>query len=136
MSSVTEQVLVLVKALLLGATSAGQSVDRGRVDPFSTDELPALNVRRGPTDEAAWADGRDHVTLSFDVDAEVRGADWETLADALQEEVYAVLKASTDLNTLVRGLRRVSTDPTAESADGVAGRITARFQCQFLQRRG
>lgn len=136
MSSKAEQVLELVKVLLLGATGAGQSVSRGRVDPFAPDELPALNVRRGPTDETAWAQGQDHIALTFDIDVEVRGADWETQADTLQEQVYALLKGSAPLQALVSGLRRISTDPTAESGDGVAGRITARFQCQFLQRRG
>lgn len=136
MSSKAEQVLELVKVLLLGATGAGQSVWRGRVDPFAQEDLPALNVRRGPTDETAWAQGQDHIALTFDIDVEVRGADWETQADTLHEQVYDLLKGSAPLQALVSGLRRVSTDPTAEAGDDVAGRITARFQCQFLQRRG
>lgn len=136
MNSKTEEVLELVKVLLLGATGAGQHVERGRIDPLAPEDLPALIVRRGATDETAWAQGQDHIALTFDIDAEVRGADWETQADTLQEQVYALLKGSAPLQALVSGLRRISTDPTAESGDGVAGRITARFQCQFLQRRG
>ncbi len=134
--SVIEQMLVQVQALLLGATSAGQNVTRGRADPFSREELPAINVRRAPSTHEPQGQGRDRVTAMFDVDIEVRGDDWETQADALHASVDELLTQSPVLAGLVSGLRCISTDAQAEGGDDTAGRITARYQAQLLQRRG
>lgn len=136
MHSTPELVLQRVQAVLLGATAAGARVERGRVDPFGVDELPALNVRRGQTSHEPWTQDLDRVTLSFDVDVEVRGADWETEADALHLSVDNLLTNDLTLAGLVRGLRCTATSPDAEKGDDVAGRLTATYQCQLIQRRG
>lgn len=132
----TEDVLQRVRAVLLGVTPAGARVERGRVDPFAVEELPAINVRRGPGSQEAWAQGLDLITLNFDIDMEVRGEDWETQVDALHGQVDAILTTDPTLGGLVRGLRCTGTSPDAEKGDEVAGRLTATYQCQFLQRRG
>lgn len=136
MATTTELVLQRVQAVLLGATAAGSRVERGRVDPFSVDELPALNVRRGPTSSQAWAEGKDHVTLSFDVDIEVRGSDWETESDAMHQVIDGLLTRDADLAGAVKGLRCTATAPDAEKGDDVSGRLTVTYECQFIQRRG
>jgi len=136
MQSTVEQVLDQVKASLLGATGAGSRVERGRVDGFDQAELPALNVRRAPTSTEPFGDGMDKVVMQFEVDCQVEGADWETLADALHMDVETALHSNATLKQMLRALRCVSTEPDAEGGNGTSGRITARYQAYFLQRQG
>lgn len=135
MATRVEIALEQVKAVLLGATAAGTSVERGRVDAFGLDELPAINIRRANTSSEAMARGVDQVIVSFDLDIEVRGAGWETLADAIHEEVDGLLTQDSLLSELLTGLRCVSTAADAEGGDDVAGRLTVVYQGKFLQRR-
>lgn len=135
MATRVEIALEQVKAVLLGATAAGTSVERGRVDAFGLDELPAINIRRANTSSEAMARGVDQVIVSFDLDIEVRGAGWETLADSIHEEVDGLLTQDSLLSELLTGLRCVSTAADAEGGDDVAGRLTVVYQGKFLQRR-
>jgi hypothetical protein len=135
-ASIIEQVLARVQAALLGATAAGARVERGRVDALGLGEVPALIVRRSRTDSTPHARGLDHQLITFEVDIEVRGADWETQADALHVDVDTVLVNDPALAQLAQGLYCTGTDATAEAGDETAGRITARYQAQTLTRRG
>ena len=135
MATRVEIALEQVKAVLLGATAAGASVERGRVDAFGLDELPAINIRRANTSSEAMARGIDQVIVSFDLDIEVRGADWETQADAIHEEVDGLLTQDALLIEMLSGLRCVSTAADAEGGDDVAGRLTVVYQGKFIQRR-
>jgi hypothetical protein len=135
MASTVEQLLVQVHASLVGTTAAGTRVTRGRADAFDRAELPALNVRRATTGVEAWADGLDLVTVVFDLDCEVRGEDWETTSDALHLAADTAMQSNAALNAMVRGFRCESTEATGEAGDDVAGRLTARYRAQFLQRR-
>lgn len=135
MATRVEIALEQVKAVLLGATAAGASVERGRVDAFGFDELPAINIRRANTSSEPMARGIDQVIVSFDLDIEVRGADWETQADAIHEEVDGLLTQDALLIEMLSGLRCVSTAADAEGGDDVAGRLTVVYQGKFIQRR-
>jgi hypothetical protein len=136
MATRTEQILQRVHAVLMGATAAGSSVHRGLAVALGDDELPGLNVRRGNTNIQALGNGRDAVQAQFVVDIETKGADWETSADALHEAVDALLLADAQLLQLAPGLHCTGTDPDSESADGMRGRISATYLCQFHQSRG
>lgn len=135
MATRVEIALEQVKAVLLGATAAGASVERGRVDAFGLDELPAINIRRANTSSEPMARGIDQVIVSFDLDIEVRGGDWETQADAIHEEVDGLLTQDALLIEMLSGLRCVSTAADAEGGDDVAGRLTVVYQGKFIQRR-
>lgn len=135
MATRVETALQRVKAVLLGATAAGASVERGRVDAFGLEELPAINIRRANTSSEAMARGLDQEIVSFDVDIQVRGEDWETEADAIHEQVDSLLTQDSQLAQLLNGLRCVSTAADAEGGDDVAGRLTVVYQGKFIQRR-
>lgn len=135
MATRVEIALEQVKAVLLGATAAADRVERGRVDAFGLDELPAINIRRANTSSEAMARGMDQVIVSFDLDIEVRGVAWETVADAIHEQVDSLLTQDALLAELVSGLRCVSTAADAEGGDDVAGRLTVVYQGKFIQRR-
>lgn len=133
--SVHEQVLARVKALLLaGATAAGQRVSRGRVDAFSPDEVPSINVRRSQGEHSAHSAGLDHGAFEFDLDFFVRGDDWETTSDALHMEAHALLAVDAPLAELGQGLRCIRTQPAPEQGDEVLGRLTATYQIRRLVR--
>lgn len=135
MATRVEIALEQVKAVLLGATAAADRVERGRVDAFGLDELPAINIRRANTSSEPMARGMDQVIVSFDLDIEVRGVAWETVADAIHEQVDGLLTQDALLAELVSGLRCVSTAADAEGGDDVAGRLTVVYQGKFIQRR-
>lgn len=138
-ASKIEIVLQLVQSVLMGATAAGTKVSRGRADALDRAELPAINVRRAPADHqglgASKSWSTDQVTADFEIDLEVVGDNWETLADALHVDANAALFQSAELIALCPGLRCLRTEPTGEGGDGTSGRLTARYQFQTIQRR-
>lgn len=136
-TSVAEQILARVQAVLLNATPAGAHVERGRDDAFGDSELPAINIRRASTGHDRLGDSGERVVVSFDLELNVATqGDWETAADALHMAVHAVLVADTTLAALGRGLRCTGTDAQGDSADRVIGKLTARYQMQVFVRPG
>jgi hypothetical protein len=136
-TSVIENILARVKAALLGATSAGGSVFRGRADAFADDELPGINVRRAASAKDSVGENGARILVAWDIEHHVAVTDnWETAADALHMAVHAVLAADAPLAALGRGLRCTGTDAEGDSADRVVGRLTARYQMQVFIRPG
>lgn len=138
-ASKIETVLQLVQSVLMDATAVGTKVSRGRADALDRAELPAINIRRAPADHQGFGTSTswstDQVTCDFDVDIEVAGENWETLADAIHVDANAALFQSPELLAMCPGLRCLRTDPTGEGGDGTSGRLTARYQFQTTQRR-
>lgn len=132
--SVIEAVLEQIKTELLGKTGAGVRVFRGREDPFTLEELPAINLFREVGTHEAHARSLEKITAGFRLDLHARGADWETRCDALHVEAHDAMVASTALPNLCVGMRCVSTEPQAEGADRTAGKLSARYQVQILIR--
>jgi len=136
-SSVAEKILVLVKeALLAGPTTAGPNVFRGRPDPLSAEEMPGINVVRRPTTNDVLGNTGGKVMLTFDLDLNVVGDDWETGVDALHMEADAALQKYAALQAMGRGLRCTGTECQGESADFIYGRMTAHYQIQVFVRPG
>jgi len=136
-ASVVEQILARAKVALNGATAAGAHVARGREDAYDDTELPALNLRRGPSSEDAVGNNGARILVAFDIEHHVAvTAEWETAADALHMQVHGVLAADAQLAALGRGLRCTGTDAQGGSADRVVGRLTARYQMQVFVRPG
>lgn len=136
-ASVVEQILARVAAALLGATSAADSVYRGRLDALADTELPALNVRRIASQEEVVGSNGARLFVSWELDHHVvASADWETAADALHMEAHLALAADAPLAALGHGLRCTGTDVQGESADRIVGRLTAHYQMQVFVRPG
>lgn len=134
-ASVHEAILQRVKLVLLAANIVpSELVSRGRVDAFSPDEMPAINIRRNPGVNNDFASGSQHQYMEFVVDLHVRGDDWETQADALHMQAHAALAASTELASLCKGLRCTRTEPSAEGGDQTIGAISATYQAQAVVR--
>lgn len=134
-SSVQERILQRVTDVLLAAgTDAGTHVYRGRVDPHSIDELPALNVRRSTGLNEAYGQGVDRGQLEFEVDHLDDGDEWETRTDTLHTQAHAAIAGDAELAVLGKGLRCIRTEPRAQAGDQVRGTLTATYQIQALHR--
>lgn len=120
--------------LLYASTAAADRVYRGRPDAFASDEVPAVNVRRSSAQHSAFGSNVDQAVMEFELDLQVRGAEWETSADALHMQCHQALNADVPLRALCKGLRCIRTEPHAEPGDQTLGRITATYQTQALVR--
>lgn len=135
-ASVCEQILDRVNALLLDADVVGSSVWRNRRDPFSVDEVPAINIKRGELDVTPHANNVDRNRFSFAVAHVHAGADVETATDALHVSSHRALFADGAFAELGKGLRLVAVDTEPDEADVDVYRLTARYEIQFLTRPG
>jgi hypothetical protein len=138
-ASVAEQILARVKDALIGATSAGTQVYRGRVDNFASDEdaLPALNIRRREIPFENQAANIERALIAFEVEhfeQDTSEDGWETAIDALHMEAHAVLTTDAELALLGRGLRCTNTNTEAAANDRIVGKLTAQYQMQALVR--
>lgn len=131
-ASVIEQILARVKAVLLGATAAGQRVYRSRDDAFAVDELPAINIRRAGTthDEQDLGNSVFRVAVEFTLEIHVaQAADPETAADAIHQAAHAALLADATLLTYGKAsLTCTGTDLQTGTADRLATLLSAQYQ--------
>lgn len=132
-NSLHEQTLARVRLVLLAAeTDAEDRVERGRTDTPAIDDVPNINVRRGPGAVEPFADQIDATAVEFIVDHWASGAEWETAADALHMQAHAAIAADSGLAALVSGLRCISTDTQGAAASVPLGRVTATYRAQAL----
>jgi len=136
MPSVFEQILARVAAALTAGAVTASDIDRGNEDGYGEDELPKINVKRGPSETSSHAQNLERTVANFEVEHHVAGAAWETLADALHIGAHAVIANDAPLAALGRGLRITGTEALAGSAEFVSGKLVARYQIQFLTRPG
>lgn len=137
MQSVTEGILVRVQQILvLAVLEVAGRVERGREDAYAIGEVPAINVRRGTGVLEPLGENGEVLRQAFELDIHVRGADWETQADAVHMSAHQVLLGDLELYKLGRGLRLVATDPSADKADSTAGILTARYEIKAFVRPG
>jgi hypothetical protein len=135
-SSVFELIMARVQAVLLSATAAGANVYRARDDAFSSDDVPAINIRRAETAGDVLGTGGERHLVAFSLGCFAEGDDWETAVDSLHMQAHALLLADATLATLGHGLRCTATDAEVDSADQPAGRLNARYQMQVFVRPG
>lgn len=134
-NSAHESVLATMQQVIAAAAIVPPArVTRARVDAFGPDEVPAINLRRAPSQINAYGQGVDQALMEVAIDHLVYGKDWETAADALHMAVHAALAGSPVLAGVCRGLRCIRTEPRAEPGDQTAGRLTATYQAQALVR--
>lgn len=131
-ASAVQQILARIGAALLGATPAGARVDADRVDAYSRDEMPALNVVRLDPEYRAAGHDIDEITVRAAIQCYVRGAAWRADADALHMAVHAALFADAVLHTPARALRCVSSTVQADPGDLAAGVLIAEYTARVI----
>jgi len=134
MPSPAEAVAARIAALLTGTTNAGANVWRDRQDAFTREESPALLIELVDEDTTPLGGGHpviggtDKDLLRIAVIPCIRGANWQTAADALRCQAHALIAADATLRGLVANLRRDRCEWKAASADqpfGYAAQIYA-----------
>lgn len=132
--SAQERILQRVKDRLLAAgTDAGDFVFRGRVDPHSIEEIPAINIRRSTGLLEAYAEGVNRGVFEFELDHIVKGDEWETAADVLHGQSHAAIASDPELAQMSHGLRCIRTEPRAQAGDEIRGTLICTYQIQALQ---
>lgn len=134
-ASAFETMLARVHAALLAGMS-GVQVERGRQDAFGADEVPAVNLLRGETNDQPFGAATLDQQAAFSLEFWARGAAWETSLDALHMDAHRLLLADAPLAVLCRGLRCLGTESAGDSADEYLGHLTARYQAHIAVRQG
>lgn len=133
-ASVAEQLLARIHVLLSPLVA---TVDRGRLAAYGEPELPAANLKRDGEDIAHHARNLQRHILTFTVEYIHAGADWETRSDAQHVQFDELIGSDAGLLSLgARALQLVATDSQGEEGDYTAGRLSARYQIQFITRPG
>lgn len=133
-----ESVLAAVLNSLVSAMP-DVTVSRRRTDAYGIDELPAVEVLRGPAQFESMSDRADRGFVDISLGLYVQeGITAETELDALHARLDLALHADTTLATLGRGLRCTATAEPEQvaSADGVLARMLVNYEIQILTRRG
>ena len=124
MPSVAEQILARILVVL--ESSSAVSVERGHEDPFSSGELPAINLRRLSTQTNALSLSYDEVKLELDLDLY---AATESSVDSLHAEVHAALATDASLGQISNNtLLNTGTDSAGDGADSNYYRLTAHYE--------
>lgn len=126
MASKAEQIAARVVALLLNTTAAAARVYRDREDALTREESPAVVVEIVDEDSTPLGGGSgpfrpllqtDADTLRLAVIVAVRGAAWQTQADAVRVQAHALIVGDATLREVASELRRDRCEWKAASAD-------------------
>lgn len=141
MPSRAESIAARVAAALAGATDAGARVYRDRADAFSREESPAILVELVDEDTTLLGGGlggrfgaQEESTLRLAVIVVVRGATWQTVADAVRCQAHALLVADATLQALMASWRRDRCEWKAASADQAFAYCAQIYAAKFLSR--
>lgn len=128
--STPEAIVARVAQIL--ASGLTQSVERARFDPIARREGDYVCVSSSDEESEAFADNRDKTTFIFTVEYVVRGAPWETAANAVADQAHALILGDSQLAQLVARVRRHSAKWEGHEADLTAGVLTRQYRCIFL----
>lgn len=131
MSSLREQVLTAVCAVLTSAAPGGASVFRSRETSITRDKTPAIVISPGANERTRQSDTLDKNSFIFKAEIFVRGDPWDQLADAVDVPMHAALMTDTGLSGMCV-LRRTLEDFESVEADKTAGTLTATYRATFI----
>ena len=138
MPSKAEQVAARVFAVLqASATAMGVvAVYRDRDDALTREESPVILVETIDEDSKAYgSSGHDEDLLRLQVCICVRGANWQSIADAIRLQAHAALVSDATLRTLVgESFRRDRAEWRSASTDVPFGYCNQIYQCKYISR--
>ncbi len=136
MNTAFESVLQAFEAVLVNATDAEDRVVRRTPGAWSADDLPGIEIGRGPVSSEPFPPGIEKSTVQIRVALLVAGGEEaETTLDALHAQAHAAIRSSAALAALGKGLRLTDTDePEAEGGDPDVARMRTTYQIFVLTR--
>lgn len=129
-SSVTEQILARVEAVLKAGLPARTGLERYRGDAIGLAQMPWVVIRRVGTTHQESAFESDQITTAFDIDCyTAAGEGTEAAADALHMAAHAALTADGALAALGRyTLRCTGTESDTDRGETEFTRLVAHYQ--------
>ena len=130
-TTIREQILTQLLALLYNATDCLKNVYRVRVEPFTRDDLPAINIR--PKQETAQSLAIDIMSrvLIVEIEIHVRGTAPDQLAETIIRQAHALLTRDQTLGGLVARIIEHETSWEFADADNSASKLTATYEIKY-----
>ncbi|MDY7537676.1 hypothetical protein QN372_00805 [Undibacterium sp. RTI2.1] len=133
MSSIPEQVMVVMLGALTGNTAAGGNVFRSRATAIAHGEVPCIAIMCTDEESSVFNSSVDENTLVVTVEVHTRGDPFDTLADPILIDIHRLLLGNAGLRSLVDDLRKKSKSWEEHEAEQTAGFVTTRYQMRYLQ---
>ena len=132
-TSVREQILARMAALLTGTTPAGANVFRSREVSITRAVSPAIVVMPDAEEDSAFSQLTDHHRLDVGVVIFTRGDPWDSLADPIALAAHQLICTDVTLRALAVGdIRKHSSLWNAEEADRTAGSLVMKYRITYL----
>jgi len=136
MSSVREQILARMAAVLAAAAPGSATVFRARETSITRAQTPAITVLFAGEADQPMSHDVDRHALRVNVAIFVRGDPWDQLADAVATPMHAALMSDAQLLGMVQRIRKTSSEPEAEEADRTAGTLSCIYELTYLTKAG
>lgn len=132
MSSVREQILARMQAVLMGNTGAVNNVFRSRETSITRDICPAVVLMpEAESDENFGGMNTDSHELVVAVEIFARGDPWDSLADPVATDAHRLLMNDAALKALITRMRKIASAWEGTEADLTAGVLTMRYRVQY-----
>jgi len=131
-SSIREQILTRLNAALSAAPPGGAQVFRSREVSITRATSPALVImpQDNPINRQATMADKNQLEVALEIF--VRGDPWDSLADAVDVPMHAIVMNDAQLLALVASVRRIGESFNGQEADRTAGTLTVRYLFTFL----
>jgi hypothetical protein len=132
MKSISERALDAVVAALIGTTGVGDRVFRSRVQAVTRDETPCIVVLPGAEEVSVLGRAVDDCRFIVHVEITTRGDPYDAIADPIEVEAHARMKASAGLSALVDSFRKKEKSYDAQEADLTVGCVNVKYELRYL----
>lgn len=131
-SSIREQILARLNVALTAASPGGAQVFRSREVSITRAISPALVImpQDNPINRQATMADKNQLEVALEIF--VRGDPWDSLADAVDVPMHAIVMNDAQLLALVASVRRIGESFNGQEADRTAGTLTVRYLFTFL----
>jgi hypothetical protein len=130
-TTIREQIMARLLALLYDTTDAQQNVYRARVTPFTRDDLPAINLV--PKHEPVQALAIEVVErmLTIEMEIHVRDDAPDQAAEVIVQQAHALLMQDQTLGGLCARIIERETQWEFADADTPASKMTASYEIKY-----
>ena len=132
MTTVLQQVLDRVDAILLANTPPGTTLSRDRADPQSRDEAPGINVLAREGAVTPFSDDTDEHQVQIELRICVRDESGTAAAEALHAGVHHAIQRDAALAALCEGRRLADYAWERAEADATLLIKSARYRLTYL----
>ena len=130
--TVENQIITAMVAALTGATQAGTSVFRSRVQALTIGDVPAIAVSPKTEESQRFGNNCDENILDVEVEIFVRGDPYDQVADPIAGQAHKLLTTDPGVAATVIDIRKKSRVWEADEADETAGSVITIYEVRYL----